>query len=116
VSLLIQTKNNNMDSILDAVNSDRAAFNKLGNIYPADGSVAISSELIEGVTCYWFVPDSFDKNKIVVYLHGGMFVLGSIETYKPMVSYFASAFSTKILFIEYALATEKPFANGVNDI
>ena len=105
-----------MDSILDAVNSDRAAFNKLGNIYPADGSVAISSELIEGVTCYWFVPDSFDKNKIVVYLHGGMFVLGSIETYKPMVSYFASAFSTKILFIEYALAPEKPFPNGVNDI
>ena len=105
-----------MDSILDAVNSDRAAFNKLGNIYPADGSVAISSELIEGVTCYWFVPDSFDKNKIVVYLHGGMFVLGSIETYKPMVSYFASAFSTKILFIEYALAPEYPFPNGINDI
>ena len=45
-----------------------------------------------------------------------MFVLGSIETYKAMVSHFASAFSTKILFIEYALAPEKPFPNGINDI
>jgi len=105
-----------MDSILNKVNADRAAFNSLGNIYPADGSVEILGEPIDGVTCYWFVPDGFDKNKIVIYLHGGMFVLGSIETYKAMVSHFASAFSTKILFIEYALAPEKPFPNGINDI
>ncbi|HKB43669.1 MAG TPA: alpha/beta hydrolase [Chitinophagaceae bacterium] len=105
-----------MDSSLNQVNTDRAVFNSLGNIYPPDGSVEISGEPIEGVTCYWFVPDSFDENKIVIYLHGGMFVLGSIETYKPMVSHFASAFSTKILFIEYALAPEKPFPTGINDI
>src|SRR5450432_2150980 len=105
-----------MDSILEKVNADRAAFNGLGHIYPADGSVEISTESIEGVSCYWFVPDRFDKNKIVIYLHGGMFVLGSIEGYKPMVSYFASAFSTKVLFIEYALAPEKPFPNGINDV
>ena len=116
MALLTQTKNNNMDSILNQVNADRAAFNSLGHIYPADGSVEISGEEIEGVSCYWFVPDSFDKNKIVVYLHGGMFVLGSIETYRAMISHFASAFSTKILFIEYTLAPEKPFPNGVNDI
>ena len=105
-----------MDSILDNVNANRAVFNSLGNIYPSDGSVEVSGEQIEGVTCYWLVPDSFDKNKIVIYLHGGMFVLGSIAGYKAMVSHFASAFSTKILFIEYALAPEKPFPNGVNDI
>jgi len=105
-----------MESTLNQVNADRAAFNSLGNIYPADGSVAISAESIEGVPCYWFVQDSFDKNKIVLYLHGGMFVLGSIETYKAMVSHFASAFSSKILFIEYALAPEKPFPSGINDI
>ena len=105
-----------MDSILDTVNADRVVFNGLANIYPADSSVEISPEPIEGVTCYWFSPDSFDKNKIVVYLHGGMFVLGSIETYRAMISHFASAISAKILFIEYALAPEKPFPNGINDI
>jgi monoterpene epsilon-lactone hydrolase len=105
-----------MDSILEKVNADRAAFNGLGHIYPADGSVEISTESIEGVSCYWFVPNRFDKNKIVIYLHGGMFVLGSIEGYKAMISHFASAFSARILFIEYALAPEKPFPNAVNDI
>jgi epsilon-lactone hydrolase len=105
-----------MDSILDKVNADRAAFDGLGHIYPADGSVVISAEPIDGVSCYWFVPNRFAKNKIVIYLHGGMFVLGSIEGYKAMVSHFASAFSAKVLFIEYGLAPEKPFPHGINDI
>jgi acetyl esterase/lipase len=105
-----------MASILDTVNADRAAFDSLGSIYPADSSVKISAEPIEGVTCHWFVPDRYDKDKIVIYLHGGMFVLGSIEGYKAMISHFASAFSTKILFIEYALAPEKPFPNAANEI
>jgi monoterpene epsilon-lactone hydrolase len=105
-----------MDSILNTVNTDRAAFNGLGHIYPVDASVEISEEPLEGVPCYWFVPDRVDKNKIVIYLHGGMFVLGSIEGYKAMISHFASAFSAKILFIEYALAPEKPFPNAPKEI
>src|SRR5450432_1826020 len=105
-----------MDSILEKVNADRAAFNGLGHIYPPDGSVKISAETIEGVSCHWFVPDRMDKNKIVIYLHGGMFVLGSIEGYKAMISHFATAFSARILFVDYALAPEKPFPNAVNEI
>ena len=106
-----------MDSaILDKVNTDRSVFDGLGNIYPADASVEVSDEQIDGVSCQWFVPDRFDKNKIVIYLHGGMFVLGSLGGYKAMISHFASAFSTKILFIDYALAPEKPFPNAVNDV
>jgi monoterpene epsilon-lactone hydrolase len=105
-----------MENILNAVNTDRAAFDGLGHIYPADASVEISVEPIDGVGCNWFVPARFDKNKILIYLHGGMFVLGSIEGYKAMISHFSSAFSTKILFIEYALAPEKPFPNAINDV
>ncbi len=103
-------------SVLDKVNADRVVFNGLGFIYPADSSVEISGETIEDTSCYWFIPGHFDKNKIVIYLHGGMFVLGSIEGYKAMVSHFASAFSARILFIEYALAPEKPFPNATNEI
>jgi epsilon-lactone hydrolase len=105
-----------MESILNTVNKDRTVFDGLGHIYPADSSVEISAESIEGVSCHWFVPQRFDKNKIVIYLHGGMFVLGSIEGYKAMISHFASAFSARILFIEYALAPEKPFPNAAKEI
>lgn len=105
-----------MDRILDKVHADREFFDSLGNAYPADDSVAITSEQIEGVTCYWFAPENFDENNIIIYLHGGSYVLGSIQSHKPMVSHFASALSTRVLFIEYALAPEKPFPNGINDV
>src|SRR5450631_2407964 len=105
-----------MESILNTVNKDRTVFDGLGHIYPADGNVEISAESIEGVSCHWFVPQRFDKNKIIIYLHGGMFVLGSIEGYKAMISHFATAFSARILFVDYALAPEKPFPNAVNEI
>jgi monoterpene epsilon-lactone hydrolase len=105
-----------MENTLDNVKADRAAFDGLGHIYPADSSVEIIREQVEAVNCYRFEPAGFDKNKVVIYLHGGMFVLGSIDGYKAMISHFASAFSTKILFIEYALAPEKPFPNAVNDV
>jgi epsilon-lactone hydrolase len=105
-----------MENILEKVNADRAAFDGLGHIYPADSSVEIFSETVDGVDCYKFEPKGFDKNKVVIYLHGGMFVLGSIDGYKAMISHFASAFSAKILFVEYSLAPEKPFPNAINDI
>lgn len=105
-----------MDRISDKVQSDREFFDSLGNAYPADDSVVITSERIEGVTCYWFTPVNFDEHSIIIYLHGGSYVLGSIHSHKPMVSHFAAALSTRILFIEYALAPEKPYPNGVNDV
>lgn len=116
VALLAQIKNNNMDSVLKKVNADRDFFNGLGNIYPADKNVEIKNETLEGVTCYWFMPGNFDENRIIIYLHGGMFGLGSIQSHKPVVSHFASALSAKILFIEYGLAPERPFPNGLNDV
>lgn len=105
-----------MDNLADKVKADRAFFNNLGNIYPADSSVKVTRESIEGVTCHWFTPDNFDENEIIIYLHGGSLVLGSIQSHKPMVSHFASAFASRILFIDYAQAPEKPFPNGINDI
>jgi hypothetical protein len=41
-----------MESILTNVNADRAAFNSLGNLYPADSRVEIFRETVEGVVCY----------------------------------------------------------------
>ena len=105
-----------MEIVLDNVHADRAAFDGLGHIYPADNSVEIFPETVEGINCYRFEPKGFDKNKVVIYLHGGMFVLGSIDGYKAMISHFATAFSAKILFIDYSLAPEKPFPQAANDI
>lgn len=105
-----------MEDVLAKINADRAGFNSLGHIYPVDDSVKIVEETVEGVKCYRFEPSHFDTSKVLIYLHGGMFVLGSLEGYKAMISHFSTAFSVKVLFIEYSLAPEKPFPNGINEV
>ncbi|QEC52242.1 phosphinothricin tripeptide acetyl hydrolase [Anseongella ginsenosidimutans] len=105
-----------MDSIANKINADRAFFNDLGTIYPADKRVGITQEHIAGVSCYWFTPSQVEEERLIVYLHGGSFGLGSIQSHRAMVSHLASALTSKILFVEYSLAPEKPFPNAVNDV
>lgn len=105
-----------MDPITNKINEDRAFFNSLGDAYPADDSVEITREQMEDVTCYWFIPANFDEQNIILYLHGGSYALGSIQSHKAMISHFSSVLSANILFIEYGLAPEHPFPDGLNDI
>lgn len=112
-----QIKNNEtMESIISKVNSDRVFFDGLGKIYPPDTTVVISKELLAGVDCYWFVPKNKVSNEVVIYLHGGSFALGSLQSHKALVTHFASSLKKSIVFVDYALAPENPYPKGVNDI
>ena len=116
ITLKAQTNDRVMESILIKVNADRDYFKSLGKSYAANSSVAVNAESIAGVNCYYFTPPKFDTNKIIIYLHGGSFALGSLEPHRPMVTHFSADLETKVLFIDYGLAPEKPFPNGLNDI
>jgi acetyl esterase/lipase len=99
-----------------AIKNRRDAFDQLGNLYPAAEQVNIEKVHIEDVTCYWFTPSQIETDTVIVHLHGGAFVVGSIQSHKAMISHFASAFKAKILFVEYSLAPEQPFPAAVNEL
>lgn len=101
----------------DKIKISRANFEKLGTLYKKAGNVVIEKEIIEKINCYWFYKDGIKPgNKIIIYLHGGCFVLGSINSHGALVSHFADELSIPILFIEYGLAPENPFPSAINDI
>jgi acetyl esterase/lipase len=101
-----------MENLIDT----RIQFEELGNIYPKETSVKVTPVLINEVSCYWFTPENAIPNKIIVYLHGGAYVLGSIRSHESMVTHISKKLRTNILFIEYALAPEKPYPAGINDV
>jgi monoterpene epsilon-lactone hydrolase len=100
----------------EAISNRRNAFNQLGKLYFAADQVQIEHVTIEDVSCYWFTPPLLETETVIVYLHGGAFVVGGIDSHRAIVSHFAAAFKAKILFLEYALAPEQPFPAGVNDL
>lgn len=105
-----------LDSILTRVNNDRQFFETLGAIYPVSKNVTITESNIATVKSYWFEPDSGNAKDIIVYLHGGYFALGSLNSHKAMVTHICEATNSKILFIEYSLAPENPFPAAINEI
>ena len=63
----------------------------------------------ENIQIREYVPYKTDNENVILYFHGGGYVLNSIETHDPTVSYFAEKLRTKIYSIEYSLSPEHKF-------
>jgi monoterpene epsilon-lactone hydrolase len=69
---------------------------------------------IDGIQAEWLIPLGADE-KVILYLHGGGYVTGSIEDHRMMCGLLANAATAKVLIPEYRLAPENPFPAAVDD-
>jgi acetyl esterase/lipase len=70
---------------------------------------------IDGIQAEWLIPSGADDKKVILYLHGGGYVTGSIEDHRMMCGLLANAAAAKVLIPEYRLAPENPFPAAVDD-
>ena len=103
------------DSITQKVAGERAFYETLGKIYPAESAVVVTETTIAGIKSYWFNQPAGSQKHIVLYLHGGVYALGSISVYRAMVSHLAKAIGLPIMYVEYSLAPESPYPTAVNE-
>jgi len=68
-----------------------------------------------GVSAEWITTPNALPERVVYYLHGGGYVIGSINTYREMISRLSRAASARVLIIDYRLAPENPFPAAVDD-
>ncbi len=95
----------------------RSNFANLGSRYEIAANIEIEKELIETVSCYWICErNSRSYSKVILYLHGGCYALGSIDSHKALVSHLATETNSTILFIDYSLAPEHVFPAAINEI
>lgn len=70
---------------------------------------------IPGIPAEWLIPGNARSGRALLYLHGGGYVIGSIRTYRDMVSHLAFAAQCRALVVEYRLAPENRFPCAVED-
>jgi acetyl esterase/lipase len=68
-----------------------------------------------GVRAEWFRPDGADESRVMLYLHGGGYSIGSIDVHREPVSRMARAAGIRALVPEYRLAPEHPFPSQLED-
>jgi acetyl esterase/lipase len=68
-----------------------------------------------GVHAEWFRPEGCDESRVLLYLHGGGYSIGSIDVHREPVSRMCIAAGVRGLVPEYRLAPEHPFPSQLED-
>jgi len=68
-----------------------------------------------GVPAEWIVPPNAAADRAILYLHGGGYVMGSINTHRATVARIARASQARALAIDYRMGPEHPFPAAVED-
>ena len=91
----------------------RAGMERISERVPAD--VICEKVSAGGVNAEWIAAPGADADRVILYLHGGGYVIGSINTHRAMISRIARASNARALAIDYRLAPEHPFPAAVED-
>ena len=91
----------------------RRFFERYGNELPSDTKVEPVSA--GSVPTAWVTPANVDPDRVVIYLHGGGYLVGGIPEVREMVARVAGAAQTRALIIDYRLAPEHPPPAAVED-
>ena len=68
-----------------------------------------------GVSAEWIIPPEATLDRVILYLHGGGYVIGSVNTHRALIARIARAAKARALAIDYRLAPEHPFPAAVDD-
>ena len=68
-----------------------------------------------GVPGEWIVAPNAAPDRAILYLHGGGYVMGSVNTHRAMIARISRAAQARVLAINYRLAPEHPFPAAVDD-
>ena len=77
--------------------------------------VKLERSTINGLYAEWLRPKKAKRGKVLLYLHGGAYVMGSCRSHRQMVSHIARAGSIDAVVPEYRLSPEHRFPDAVED-
>ncbi|TCU14822.1 acetyl esterase/lipase [Rhizobium sullae] len=83
-------------------------------VAPAEG-IEDEEGIVGGVPGIWVRPRSGPDDRVILYLHGGAYVIGSPRAYVNLVGQMVSRSGIPAFIADYALAPERPFPAAIED-
>ncbi len=98
------------------IKSYRNLLEKSALAFKPDKSINFESFHIKAVEAQWILPLHHYEKRIILYIHGGGYIAGSINSHRDLASRIAVASDAKVLIFNYRLAPEHPFPKGLMDV
>jgi acetyl esterase/lipase len=95
----------------------RATRDFLLGVYdaPLPTDVVVEDVDAHGVPARWLRPPGADVGHVILYFHGGGYMMGSIDEGQETIARIARSSGATVLAINYRLAPENPFPAAVDD-
>ena len=94
----------------------RATFAPAGSLHPVPDDVQVTDVNADGVPAHWLDAPGADTGRVLLFMHGGGFELGSIRSDGELAARLGRASGMRVLFPEYRLAPEHPFPAAIDDV
>ena len=93
----------------------RVGLDSMGGMFPRLDDVSSQAANVGDIDGEWFDVTGGDSDRVMLYLHGGGYLLGSVESHRAMIERITKATGGRVLAINYRLAPEHPFPAAVDD-
>ena len=97
-----------------SIEEQRAAF-EAAPLFPLPDDVRCEKVDAGGAPGEWISVPVSSGERVVLYLHGGGYALGSVNTHREMIARISRAAGARALGIDYRLAPEHPCPAAVDD-
>ena len=99
-----------------ALEQRRAAFTPGDRLHPVPDDVLVTDVTAGGVPAHWLSAPGTDPGRVLLFLHGGGYELGSVRSDGELAARLGRASGMRVLFPEYRLAPERPFPAAIDDV
>ncbi len=93
----------------------RAGMDQNATTFPLDPSIKVEPVTANGVKAEWTTSPGADPKRVLLYVHGGGYVFGSILSHRHLVAEIGAQAGCRTLALDYRLAPEHPFPAPVED-
>jgi acetyl esterase/lipase len=93
----------------------RRDIDERGLAYGLAADVGVEPVSAGGVRAEWTTTPNDERDAALLYLHGGGYVIGSLDSHRHLVAEAGRACGIAALALDYRLAPEHPFPAAVDD-
>ncbi len=104
-----------VDESQGATEGRRRSFEQIIDEFSIDVPAMYKRVNAGGVTAEWVTAEAASDSRVVLYLHGGGYIIGSPRTHRPLMAELSQASGARVLGLDYRLAPEHPFPAPVED-